>query len=477
MSQLDVRNPRTGEVDYRIAPPDAAAVAALAGELRAAQPAWAAAGFTARCEALKAWSDSLLAAPGALLDALSMDTGRHLIAQAELYALPGMVARWSAAAPRLLDESGQRDSATAGVIVRDQLVPYGLVGVISPWNFPFLLSMIDAIPALAAGCAVVVKPSEVTPRFVEPLQASIAAVPELAAVFRFVQGDGTTGSAVIDNVDAIAFTGSVRTGRLVAEACARRFIPAFLELGGKDPCVVLPSADPVLAARTVLRASVQATGQACQSLERIYVPAARFDEFVTSLVAQAKAVELSYPDSRTGHLGPLIFARQADIIADHLADARAKGARVLCGGEIETHGGGRWVRPTVVVDVTHDMKLMRDETFGPVIPVMAYADLDEAVALANDTDYGLSAAVLGGDPAECEAVARRLNAGAVSINDGAMTVDVHDATHDAFGYSGMGISRMGDSGLTRYLRRKALLIRATEPRSIRDLDERLSTGT
>jgi acyl-CoA reductase-like NAD-dependent aldehyde dehydrogenase len=382
-----------------------------------------------------------------------------------------MVERWQAAAPALLDESAERDSATPGVGVRDSWVPFGLVGVISPWNFPLLLSMIDAIPALAAGCAVLVKPSEVTPRFAEPLMASIAKFPELAAVFRFVTGDGGAGAALIENVDAIAFTGSVKTGRLVAEACARRFIPAFLELGGKDPCIVLESADAAEAARIVLRASVQATGQACQSLERVYVHRSLYQDFIASLMEQAQALELNFPDVHVGHIGPLIFARQADIISEHLEDARQKGARVLCGGEIETHGGGLWVRPTVVVDVDHSMQLMRDETFGPVIPVMAYDHIDEAVRLANDSVYGLSAGVLG-DEAAADQVARRLNAGAVSINDGAMTTEVHDATHDAFGYSGMGVSRMGPSGLTRYLKRKALLIRRGEARGMDSLDER-----
>jgi len=334
------------------------------------------------------------------------------------------------------------------------------------------LSMIDALPALTAGCAVIVKPSEVTPRFVAPLQATIARFPELAAVFEFVTGDGETGAALIDEVDAIAFTGSVATGRKVAEACARAFIPCFLELGGKDPAIVLPAADPVRAARTILRASVQATGQACQSLERVYVHESVADAFTDALVEMAGAVELSYPDLHAGHIGPLIFERQADIIADHIADARGKGAAVRCGGEIENHGGGKWIRPTVLTGVDHSMKVMKEETFGPVIPVMTYRDIDEAVALANDTDYGLSATVIGPEQEQNDSVARRLNAGAVGINDGAMTVDVNDASHDSFGYSGLGVARMGDSGLLRFFRRKALMFRQDEARGVDSIDER-----
>lgn len=473
--EIPVRNPRTGENDYTIQAPDEAELAQIAAGLRAAQPAWQALGAEGRGQILTAWAQALLAEPAPLLDALAVDTGRYLIATSELYALPATVSRWAEAAPKLLDESGEWDSATPGVGVRDNWVPLQLVGVISPWNFPLLLSMIDAIPALAAGCAVLVKPSEVTPRFAAPLMDSISRFPEMAAVFRFVPGDGATGAALITQADAIAFTGSVKTGRLVAESCAQHFIPAFLELGGKDPCIVLPSADPAAAARIVLRASVQASGQACQSLERVYVHDSLYDAFVADLTGHARALELNYPDLHQGHIGPLIFARQAETIEAHLADARAKGAEVLCGGAIENHEGGLWIRPTVVVNVDHSMQLMRDETFGPVIPVMRYTDVADAIRLANDSDYGLSAAVLG-EAGEADQVARQLNAGAVSINDGAMTTEVHDASHDAFGYSGMGVSRMGPSGLTRYLRRKALLVRRGDARDMSSLEESLAVS-
>jgi acyl-CoA reductase-like NAD-dependent aldehyde dehydrogenase len=292
-------------------------------------------------------------------------------------------------------------------------------------------------------------------------------------VFRVIVGDGQTGAALIDNVDVVAFTGSVTTGRKVAEAAARNFIPALLELGGKDPAIVLPSADIDAAAKAVLRSSVQATGQACQSLERSYVHKDHIDEFVAALTEKAGQVELNYPDIRQGHIGPLIFAGQAEIIRDHLEDAVAKGASVLSGGTIENHGGGNWILPTVLTGVNHSMKVMREETFGPLLPVMAYDTVDAAIDLANDSDYGLSAAVFGEDLDEAKAVARKINAGAVGINDGAVTVDVHDAAHDSFGYSGMGQARMGLTGLTRFTREKALVVRRNEAQGIESLDERL----
>jgi succinate-semialdehyde dehydrogenase/glutarate-semialdehyde dehydrogenase len=467
---LPVRNPRTGHSDYQIPAAGAAELKSLAARLRAAQPAWAAAGVAHRSAVLKAWSARLLGDSSALLQALATDTGRYRVASSEMNSLGGLVAGNVALAAHAMAAAPERPSVTPGIAVETQLVPYGLVGVISPWNFPLLLCMLDTIPALLAGCAVLVKPSEVTPRFVAPLMASLEDFPELAGVLAFVTGDGQTGAALVGHVDAVCFTGSVATGRKVAEACARCFIPAFLELGGKDPAIVLGSAEPDRAAAIVLRASVQATGQACQSLERVYVDRRLEAAFLERLVARAEAVTLNYPDVHRGQIGPLIFARQAEIIAAQLADAVSKGAKVLTGGRIEHHGGGAWLRPTVVTGVTHDMALMSEETFGPVMPVVAYDDIDEAVRLANDSVYGLSAAVLGNE-AEALAVARRLNVGAVSINDGGLTTEVFDAEKNAFNLSGMGASRMGPSGLLRFLRKKALLIQRGTAKDMSSFDE------
>jgi len=468
---MEVRNPRTGENDFSIQLLDATEVGMLAEGLRASQQAWLDFGVERRCEIVRAWATSLLGKPDAILDALATDTGRHLVSRVEIRALEGIVAGWCAVAPGLLSGDDEKPSITEGVGIRTQLIPYQLIGVISPWNFPFLLSMLDSIPALIAGCSVIVKPSEVTPRFIGPLIESLTVFPELASVFHWIDGDGGTGAAMIENVDAIAFTGSVATGRIVAEGCARNFIPAFLELGGKDPAIVLPSADLEKAARIVLRASVQATGQACQSLERIYVHEDRYKAFVDVLVSLAEKVELNYPDIHQGQIGPLIFSKQADIIAAHIEDALQKGAQVRGGGNIENHGGGTWIRPTVLTGVNHSMKVMTEETFGPVIPVMPYKDVDEAIKRANDTKYGLSASVIGPDIEEAVAVGRRINAGAISINDGALTTEVHDAVHDSFLLSGMGAARMGASGITRFLRQKALLIRHAEALGIDSLDE------
>jgi succinate-semialdehyde dehydrogenase/glutarate-semialdehyde dehydrogenase len=472
MDTIQVRNPRSGQFDYEFVPPEPDALQRRAGELRKAQLDWATRPVESRVAVLQRWKDQLLAHRGAIVEALVTDTGRRLLAQAEFAGTVAAIDRWCAQASQLVREEEGRSQAQPSITFRSQLVPYPLVGVISPWNFPLTLSLIDAIPALLAGCSVLVKPSEVTPRFVAPLKASIAAVPELAAVCDLVLGDGRTGAALVGLVDVVCFTGSVKTGRAVGRSAAEHFIPAFLELGGKDPVIVTETADLELATDVVLRASVLATGQACQSLERVYVHDSLYDRFVARLVEKASAVPINYPDIHAGIVGPLIFDRQADIIAEQIDDALRHGAKVLCGGRVEIHGGGgRWIRPTVVVDVNHSMKLLTEETFGPVMPVMRFHAIDEAVELANFGVYGLSAAVIAGTLEEAEAIARRIDAGAVSLNDGSLTGVMHEAEKNSFKCSGLGGSRMGAAGLTRFFRRKALISQTGRPATIGMFDE------
>ena len=253
---LAVANPRTGIDDYRIEPLDSTAVAALATRLRAAQPDWAGLSLAARLEALGAFIAALNDHADAIMATLSQDTGRRTIARVELDGIKAMLACWSRDASGLVNgvESQRMPTAVASITSSTRLHPYPLVGVISPWNCPLTLTLTltlnDAIPALAAGCAVIVNPSEITPRFIRSLMQAIASVPALASVFAVIESDGDTGAALVDIVDFIAFAGSVATGRKVGESAARAFIPVNLELGGKDPMLVLASANPVAAANT-----------------------------------------------------------------------------------------------------------------------------------------------------------------------------------------------------------------------------------
>jgi succinate-semialdehyde dehydrogenase / glutarate-semialdehyde dehydrogenase len=473
MSLLEVRNPRSGQVDARIPIADAAAVQAEATRLRFNQPAWRAAGLKHRVSTLRCWAEALQSQAPTLVEALTQDTGRRALSRIEALSLQGLINRWTGQAEGVLARASPANQPTANPAITTStlLRPYGLVGCISPWNFPLTLSTIDAIPALLAGCAVLVKPSEITPRFVEPLLETVRAAPGLGDVFGFVQGPGATGAALVDAVDMVCFTGSVATGRRVAEQAAGRFIPACLELGGKDPIIILASADPEKAAAVALRASVVNTGQACQSIERIYVARPIAEAFLAALVAQAQAVRLNAPDIAVGDIGPFISAAQAGIVQAQIEDALAKGARALTGGVVETIGGGLYLRPTVLVDVTPDMAVLREETFGPVLPVVVFDTADEAAALANAGDYGLSAAVIAATPEEAEQVGAQLNVGAVSINDGALTSQVWEAEKNSFGLSGLGPSRMGDAGLLRFLRKTALIRQSGPPLPLRALAE------
>lgn len=460
-SKIEVRNPRTGENDYWIDPVTSSELSTLAARLRSRQPVWERAGVEGRVAALLNWKEALEQSRPEIVKALVADTGRLVESELEVIAVTGSIERWCKLGKELLTEEPARAASIPVVSVRQALRPYQLVGVISPWNFPLLLSLIDAIPALVAGCAVIVKPSEIAPRFIEPLIESIASVAELDGVLAYVAGDGQSGEALIDEVDAVCFTGSVPTGRVVAERAAARFIPAFLELGGKDPAVVLASADLDRATSAILWGSTANAGQACQSIERVYVDQTVADVFVEMLAAKAENVDLAVPAPDSGQIGPIIAAKQIAVISEHLEDAVSRGAKVLTGGAIEEIDGGSYLRPTVLTNVDHSMKVMRDETFGPIIPVMTFHDMDEAIELANETDYGLSAAVFAGSADEALEVARRIKAGAVSVNDAALTALVYDAEKNSFNFSGLGGSRMGPAALRRFGRRQAFLVSET----------------
>ncbi|MDX2222315.1 MAG: aldehyde dehydrogenase family protein [Rhodospirillaceae bacterium] len=471
---LPVRNPRTGEIDYHITPPTAVEVAEKAKGLRAAQKDWAAAPIEHRVGVMRQWADAIDRNRRAIALAEAADTGRYRMASESPDAVIWGIRGWCDRAPEIVKKALLEGTSTImpHVKFRSQLKPYPLLGVISPWNFPMMLSAIDATPALIAGCAAIIKPSEVTPRFVEPLMETIQSVPELAKVLTYVVGDGETGQALIENVDIVCFTGSVATGRKVAEACARRFIPVFLELGGKDPVIVTENADLERATDAVLRGSVYATGQICFSIERVYVQEKVHDAFVDKLVKKAEQIELNYPDMHKGHIGPFIFAKQAGIVDGQIDDAVARGAQVRTGGKSQNLGGGLYMRPTVLTGVTHEMKVMQDETFGPVIPVVKYKTKDEAVKLANDTEFGLSGAVIAGSEDEALELGREIDAGGISLQDTTLTGAIlRDAEKTSFNLSGLGGSRMGPASILRFFRKKALMTNTQAPTDLRQIRE------
>ena len=459
---LTARNPRTGQHDYSFTALGSDDIASMAARLRGAQGRWAALSLEERAGALLELAGALERHAPAISAALEADTGRRRIAALEVTGVIASIRGWAAQVPHLLPSGWTQGRYMTHLRHAPQFIPYALVGVISPWNFPVTLSMIDTVPALLAGCSVIVKPSEVTPRFVDPLSAAIVDA-GLSDVLAFAQGDGETGAALIGVADAVCFTGSVATGRKVYAAAAARMIPAFLELGGKDPMIVLESADLETATDAALRGSVLSTGQACQSIERIYVQRALFEPFVARLTQKAAAVRLNHPDITSGEIGPIIFDKQATILQAQIDDARAKGATVHAGGQVEMLGGGLYLRPTVITALTADMTIMREETFGPLLPVLPFETIEDAIVAANDSEYGLSAAVFAGSLDEAEAVGRRLEAGAVSLNDAALTSLFYEAEKHSFKLSGLGGSRMGPAGFQRFCRRKALIANTGQP--------------
>jgi succinate-semialdehyde dehydrogenase/glutarate-semialdehyde dehydrogenase len=334
--------------------------------------------------------------------------------------------------------------------------PVGVVGIITPWNFPFLLALNPSAQALVAGNAVVLKPSEVTPdsgRLVAELWKA-AGVPE--GVFQLVQGDGETGGALLEaGVDKIHFTGSVATGRRVAETCGRNLVPCTLELGGKDPMIVCEDADLERAARGAVYGAFSNAGQVCISTERVYVMDSVADVFTRRVVEET--ARLRQGDRGEFEVGPMIRAEQLAIVEDHVRDAVEKGARVLAGGRRNPGYKGLFFEPTVLDDVTHDMKIMREETFGPVLPIMRVRDEDEAIAFANDSPYGLNANVWTRSKRRGAAIAKRIESGCAVVNDCMITYGVTEAPFGGVKESGIGRVN-GEQGLLGMCHTRSILI-------------------
>lgn len=331
--------------------------------------------------------------------------------------------------------------------------PRGVAGVISPWNYPFFLSMIPTFTALAAGCSVVLKPSEKTPLtgqlFVD--LADAAGLPP--DVLQVVQGRGEVGAAIVDSVDVVAFTGSTAVGKKVAEAAGRRLIPAILELGGKDPIVVLEDADVRRTARAAAWSGMLNAGQTCVSVERVYVVDAIYDRFLPEL-------ERALDDVTAGtggrhDMGPLIDEHQHAVVEEHVADAVAKGARVVRGGRPAQGPGGYYYEPTLLADVDHSMTILREETFGPVMAVMRVPDEEAALEMANDNTYGLHASVWGADKQRLSRFASRLDSGTVAINDVAINFIMPTLPFGGAGDSGLGLA-FGAEGIRAFCHAKGI---------------------
>ncbi|HEX4904754.1 MAG TPA: aldehyde dehydrogenase family protein [Acidimicrobiales bacterium] len=447
---IPVTAPGTGETIGTVPSLAAADVGAAVDGLRGAQPTWEALGPVGRATWLRRWADWLWDHQEEILALLQAETGKPRIeASLEFGMAMDLLNYYAKRAPRFLapDRPLPHSVLTSSRRLRTVQRPYPVVGVIVPWNFPVGLGLFDAVPALLAGAAVVLKPSEFTPLAVQRVAAGWREI-GAPAVLTTVTGLAEVGEAVVDTVDYVQFTGSTRTGRLVAARAAARPVPCGLELGGKDPALVLADADVDLAARGVVFGALGNLGQMCTSIERVYVEDAVHDAFVARVVELVGGLRQTADTGHGTDLGAMTTAGQADLVMAHLEDAVAKGARVVAGGGRE----GRYVRPTVLVDVDHTMEVMTEETFGPVIPIMRVPDVDAAVRLANDSLYGLSASVWTRDVAAGERVAARLEVGAVDINDVNMHLACFPVPQAGWKSSGVGGRLGGASGVRKFCR-------------------------
>jgi succinate-semialdehyde dehydrogenase / glutarate-semialdehyde dehydrogenase len=460
---MKIRNPRSGLYDYEIEILTDTAVKEQCYILRTHQKEWADKGIDKRIEVLQLWKNTVENNKEKLVEALCIDTGRKWETILEVNLVASSIDRWCGIAKEYLIAPYQKGSSIPFIKLQQELVPFELVGVISPWNFPLLLSLIDTIPALLAGCAVIVKPSEITPRFIKVMETIINEVPALKNILTYVEGDGNVGAALVQQCDLICFTGSTATGKKVYDAASKKMIPVFLELGGKDAAIVLDGANIDLATSSILWGSTANAGQSCLSVERVYVQEKICDNFVTTLVEKTKAIKLNAANINEGEIGPIIFEKQAEIINTHLQDAKDKGATLLCGNEqCQEINGGLYCSPTILTNVTHDMKIMQEETFGPIIPIMKFATNEEGIVLANGTVYGLSAAVFAKTNEEAIDVGNKIEAGAISINDCALTAIMHEGEKNSFKLSGIGGTRMGPSAIKRFMRQKVFIIKSKE---------------
>ncbi|MFB7718250.1 MULTISPECIES: succinic semialdehyde dehydrogenase [unclassified Nocardia] len=419
---------------------------------RAAQIEWAAQPITERARILERFRDLVLADRDTIMDVAQAETGKARWSALEEVLNMVLNSRYYAQHGPALLRPRRVQGALPGLtkaVVNHQ--PKGVVGIIAPWNYPMALSISDAIPALMAGNAVVIKPDSRTP-YCTLVNADLlyrAGLPrELLAV---VPGPGSVvGSAIAEHCDYLMFTGSSATGRLLAEQCARRLIGISAELGGKNPMIVARGANIDRVAKAATRACFGNAGQLCISIERIYVEARIFEEFIEKFAAATRSLKLGTHYDFTDAIGSLICADQLNTVDAHVEDAKAKGATVIAGGRARPDIGPHFYEPTILTGVTDEMVCARTETFGPVVSVYRVADIEDAIARANDSEYGLNASVWAGSDAEGERIAARLRTGSVNVNEGyGPSMASLAAPMGGMRSSGLG-RRHGPDGLLKY---------------------------
>jgi succinate-semialdehyde dehydrogenase/glutarate-semialdehyde dehydrogenase len=428
-------------------------IVAACKRARAAQPSWARTSLQERCAIASKFRDLVIDNADALLDLVHWENGKSRInAYEELLDTALTAGYYSVASACHLASKRRAGAIPVLTSTHESYRPKGVIGIISPWNYPLTLAVSDAIPALIAGNTCVLKPDSDTP-FTALAAVQLlyeAGVPQDA--FPVVTGPGATlGTPLIDNVDYLMFTGSTATGRKVAAQASERLIGCSMELGGKNPMLVLSDADMDHTIEGAVQACYSTTGQLCVSIERIYVAESRYDEFCERFAARTAALKLGagfgWADA---DYGPLISEAHLAKVSAHVDDALAKGAKLLAGGHARPDLGPTFFEPTLLTGVTEEMTLCRSETFGPVVSVYSVASDAEAIARANDTEYGLNACIWSSNVAHARRVAAELTAGTININEGyAAAWASHDAPMGGTGISGLG-RRHGRDGIVKY---------------------------
>jgi acyl-CoA reductase-like NAD-dependent aldehyde dehydrogenase len=458
VSRIASTNPATGEVLGELECAGPTEVHAAVARARTVQPEWYAWGVRNRVKLLWRFQQILLERKHHVARRITQEAGKPYVESllTEVFVvLDGARFLAEHAYAILRDEDLPYGNLAvkpkSGRILRE---PYGVMGIISPWNYPFSIPATEVMAALVAGNAVVLKPSELTPLIALELQSLLrdAGVPD--DVFQVLPGEGPTGAALVTSeIDKLIFTGSVPTGRRIAQIAADRLLPVVLELGGKDAMLVLEDADLEVASSAAVWGAFANAGQACLSVERCYVYEKLYPDFIAACAEKARKLRVGNGMDTSTEVGPVIHERQVRIIESHVDDARARGARVLAGGTRLRELGPTFFAPTVLADVDHSMHVMREETFGPVLPIASFRDDDEALRLANDSDFGLAASVWTGDRARGQNLARQIQAGTVMINDVMSCFSISEAPHGGMKASGIGRTH-GRWGLEEMVRVK-----------------------
>jgi len=451
-------DPATGAVLGQLRKTPTSLVPEIVAHARAAQNEWAKISIPDRCAKLRILGDCIMASRNDLADAVVRESGKPRVEAlfADLFVALDSAKYWSQNAASALRTQRVPHHSTAAKAKRGYLVyePLGVIAIISSWNYPLAIPLSQIIPAVAAGNAVVSKTSDFTPQCGALIDKLFLDAGFPKHLVNIVQGGGEVGQALIEAVpDKVLFTGSVATGHGVAEACAKKLIPSVLELGGKDAMIVLADADLDVAASAAVWGSYTNCGQVCLSVERLFVEESVSASFATLCVAKTKKLRLGPGSDSSTDVGPLIRPQHVQRMSELIRDAVSRGARVLCGGHPRPDLGPNFFEPTVIAGVDSSMKLFQEETFGPILALQSVGDAESAIARANDSPFALSASVWTGDTQRGEAIAKRLRAGAVMVNDAISYFAIAEAPHGGCGASGWGRTH-GKAGLLEMVRTK-----------------------